>query len=674
MSTALTWSLSAADIKRRTDELIFKARKVYDDVAALSDEQCNFKTVVEPLARMDSWWAVETSNLTFPQHVNTNKDVRDAAVEANKALDEFEIEQSMREDLYTSILATKKKGESVDPESARLLEFLERDFRRNGLALPKEQRDELKKLKQRLADICTEYGQTLAEDKTEVTFTKEELDGLPEDFFEGRKKVDVDGTEKYVVTMKYPDVLPIMRMAKCEQTRKVLDLANGRKCQSNIALLEEAVRIRAQIAKMLGYENHAAFKLEIKMAKDLRTTETFLKELMESLKPYGEKEKARLLELKKGETAGQYDGRLNSWDYQYYNRLLLERDYAINNEEIKQYFSLSSVTEKMLRLYESIMGIKVTESKPETTWHPDVKFYTITDAETNELVGQFYLDLHPREGKYTHAAVFPLQPSCEMPDGKRQHPIAAMVANFSAPTPSQPSLLKHDEVVTFFHELGHVVHELASKTKWTRFAGTRVEGDFVEAPSQMLENWCWDRETLPLLSSHHATGAPLPESLITSLINSKTVNAALFNLRQLFFGWFDYQIHTVSPEDAKNVDTTALWTRLRNQVTLIDVPQDAPETDKTWGHAAFGHMMGGYDAGYYGYLYSQVFSADMFYSRFKKNPLDAKIGKEYRKKVLQPGASHDGRKLVEDFLGREVRREAFLVNLGLMKEEDLVEA
>ncbi|KAI9099325.1 hypothetical protein DFS34DRAFT_592989 [Phlyctochytrium arcticum] len=661
----LKFADKATDIEPQAKELIDKARKEYDAIAALDEKTANFDTVVKKMAEVDAWLSLESNNLTFPQYVSPDKSVRDAAIAANKLLDDFEIEQGMRLDLFKAVEKAASKKEQLDTESARLLRFTERDFKRNGLALPEKEREELTVLKKQLADACTEFSKNMNEDKTEILFTKEELDGMPEDFLSilNKKTDEKDGVEKFVVTMKYPDIIPTMRMAKNETTRKRLGVANGQKCQANVAILENAVRIRDKIAKILGYKDHASYILEVKMAKSTDKVREFLETLRTRLEGFAKKELSHLVELKKAECAERkvnFDGQINPWDFQYYNRLMLEKEFSVDDEVIKQYFSLETVTKGMLDLYQTVLSIRFKGIEKPPVWHEDVRMFEVTD-KSGDFMGYFYLDLHPREGKYTHAAVFGLQPGCQLEGGKRQYPAAAMVANFSKPTPGKPSLLKHNEVVTYFHELGHVMHQICSSTKYARFHGTRVERDFVEAPSQMLENWCWEKSILQKLSAHYQRGPsePLPDHLIESLVKAKNVNAALLNLRQIFFGEFDFTLHTTFLNDG--ISTTQLWDKLREEVTLIKNDPD------TWPAAAFGHLMGGYDAGYYGYLWSQVFSADMFFSRFQTEGVEnAATGLSYRKEILGPGGSKDGMDMLVAFLGREPRDDAFLKSIGLV--------
>jgi Zn-dependent oligopeptidase len=345
----------------------------------------------------------------------------------------------------------------------------------------------------------------------------------------------------------------------------------------------------------------------------------------------------------------------------------LEKEYAVDNEMLKEYYSLEMVMGEMLKIYEQVLSLKFTlVSEEKLVWHPDVHLYEVSDLGTNELVGHIYLDLFPREGKYSHAACFDIQPGCimDLEASARQYPAAAMVANFSKPTATKPSLLKHDEVVTLFHELGHAMHDMCAKTKFSRFHGTSVETDFVEAPSQMLENWCWDEKMLKRLSRHYLRPEEtLSDELITQLVRAKNFNAGLLNLRQVFFGMFDMTIHSIQAplkEALNNESIDMLYSRLRKEIALIPQPENVTPA------SSFGHMMGGYDAGYYGYLWSQVFSADMFYSRFKKEGLqDPKVGLDYRHKVLGPGGSRDGMKSLVDFLGREPNSDAFMQSLGL---------
>lgn len=310
----------------------------------------------------------------------------------------------------------------------------------------------------------------------------------------------------------------------------------------------------------------------------------------------------------------------------------------------------------MLDIYQELLGLKFEPALEleKAAWHEDVKAFKVTDAGSKEMVGYFYMDSHPREGKYGHAACFGLQSACEY-RGKWQVPVAAAVCNFPKPTPEQPALLSHGDVETFFHEFGHVMHQLCSKAKIVNFAGTRVERDFVEAPSQMLENWVWKPEALHRMSRHHTSGEPIPEALLAALIRSRNANAGLLNMRQVLLATFDQTIHTAS-----SADTASELARLTLELMTV------PATPGTNMAASFGHLAGGYDAQYYGYLWSEVYSADMFASRFEaEGILNPSTGLSYRNEILAPGGSRDAMDSLRAFLGRDPIQEPFLKSKGL---------
>ena len=617
-----------------------------------------------------------TAECYFPQYVHPDKAIRDASIQANKLIDQHDIASVMRADVYARVkhVFQKTPKQQLTAEQQRLLEKMELEYRRNGLALSHQspvQLEHLKKLKTRLSDVCTDFQRLVNEDTTSLELTRAELEGMPADFFE-RLKPHPTKADTFIVTMKYPDLFPVLKYAKREDTRRRMDIANSSRCASNIQLMEEALSLRGEIASILGYDTHAAFVMEIRMAKKPETALTFLKDLEVNLKPMAEKELVKLVELKNADLTKRgekSDGQLNSWDFRFYHQQLLETEYKVDEDAIKEYFSIDRVTKGMLDLYQTVLSLKFDKVsvsvKDATVWHDDVELYRVSDSKTGDLVGHFYLDLYPRDGKYGHAACFGLQPGYVKEDGMRQYPVAAMVANFTKPTKDKPSLLKHDEVVTYFHELGHVMHQMCAQTTFSRFHGTKVERDFVEAPSQMLENWCWEVDILKRLSGKVGKDGQLeriPTDLVEQLVRAKNVNVALMTLRQIFFATFDLSVHTRRKSSSDKFDLNETYRQMRAEISLI------PNPENTCPAATFSHLMGGYDSGYYGYLWSQVFSTDMYMSKFKNEGIEnVETGLAYRNKVLKQGGSVDGMDMLKDFLGREPKPDAFFESIGLSK-------
>lgn len=634
-----------------TNKFIDVSRKLTDDIVAkVKKEEATFEKVVLPMAHDENRQGLVAHILGFYQSVSTDQELRDASTEAEKMMDDFSIEASMREDVYALVDAALQKGDQLDPESQRLLEKERKSYIRNGLNIPAgPKRDRFKEIKKRLSQLSIIFSKNLNEEKGGIWFTPEELAGVPQDVLSGLKKED----GKYWLTFKYPDLFPTLKYGTNSATRQKVFVSNENKCNQNVPLFREAILLRDEAARLLGYPNHAAFRIEDKMAKTPKTVDDFLGDLRSRLSDGGVSEIQTLKDLKKKdlESRGEkYDGHYYLWDHRFYDRMMEEQDYSLDQQLISEYFPLQTTIEGMLKIFEEIFGlvfVEITGSDRDSispsgkgrdiVWHDEVQVFSVWDdeGEGSGFVGYLYLDLFPRQGKYGHAANFNLQPGFIMENGTRRYPATALVCNFSKPTPKKPSLLKHDEVTTLFHELGHGIHDLVSRTIYSRFHGTRTVRDFVEAPSQMLENWCWTPSQLKSLSHHYSYLSPeyleawkeqqqpnqngtdstkgdekpserIPDTLISNLIKAKNLNVALFNLRQLHFGLFDMFIHEPSShESLEQVNISEKYNSLRRELCHLDGMEvlDGSVGDG-WGNgqATFGHLMGGYDAGYYGYL------------------------------------------------------------------------
>ena len=632
-----TFTGTPKSVIEETKILLDNSKKLTDDlVANYSDKDASFDKMLLPMSQDEDQESLQTHILGFYQSVSTNQELRDASTEAEKLMDDAYIEASMREDVFKLVDAILKKGEKLDPESQRLLEKVHKGYVRNGLNIPAgPKRDRFKEIKKRLSELGIQFSKNLNEEKGGNWFTAEELKGVPDDVLSLLKK---EG-DKYFLTYKYPDLFPALMYGVNPKTRKTIMIGNENKCNQNVPLFREAIILRDEAARLLGYPNHAAFRIEDKMAKTPKTVDDFLGDLRSRLSQGGIDEIEKLKKLKKDDVESRgdkFDGRYFLWDHRFYDRLMGEKDFQLDQQLIAEYFPLQTTIKGMLEIFEHLFGLHFVEilgkdrdsvspsgKGNDIVWHEEVQVFSVWDdeGEGSGFVGYLYLDLFPRDGKYSHAANFNLQPGFIQKDGTRRFPATALVCNFPKPTAKKPSLLKHDEVTTLFHELGHGIHDLVSRTKYSRFHGTNTVRDFVEAPSQMLENWCWTPSQLKSLSRHYSTVSPeyleawkeaspdnkskgkpeerIPDDLIQKLIKTKNLNGALFNLRQLHFGIFDMTIH--EPKDHETLEEMKIsetYNKLRKDISKIEGPEVLGE-HYNWGNgqATFGHLMGGYDAG-----------------------------------------------------------------------------
>lgn len=648
-SPHLDFSLTPGQVEARCEAAEARALASLDELAALPEEKRSFEAFVR-FDFIQSDLESETASPTFLKYVSADKAVRDAGHACETRIEKLLVDVYAREDLYRTLKDSAARAAADLTGADKLLaEKTLQDFRRNGLDLPPLERARYKLLKKRLVDMELTFGKNLNEVADSLAFAREELEGLPEDYI-GRLERLPDG--RYKVTLDYPDYFPFMSNAKSEDARRRLDaLMKNRAYPENVALLEEILPLRLRLARMLGYPTHAHYVLEERMAKSPEEVSRFLKRMRRRLARKAKPELKEMLALKRRDDPGAKG--FFSWDYFFYDNLLKRTRYEVDDEKVKEYFPMEKVTEGMLDLYQRLLGVRFRRVEPAEAWHDDVARYEAADAGSGEVYGHFYMDLHPREGKYKHAAAFTLIGGRREADGSYRAPVSAMVANFNKPGADRPSLLKHDEVETYFHEFGHIMHQVLTRADHPRFAGTRVARDFVEAPSQMLENWVWKKEVLKSLSGHYRTGETLPEELLQRMIEAKNLNSGLRYLRQSAYAAVDQAYH-----QARREDTTETYRKLYDEITLI------PLAPGTHPQASFGHLMG-YAASYYGYMWSEVFSADMF-SRFEKEGvLDPALGRRYREVILEPGGGEEAGELLRRFLGRAPDETAFLKSIGL---------
>lgn len=636
------------------------ATAAVDAIVAIPEAERTFDNTIGALDDMAARLDRDTSLLLFMAYVSTDAEERRIAERAQQDVLDWSVELNKREDLYRAVKALADRKPALDPVQQRLLNFTLRDFRRAGMELGQRERDQLKEIEKQITTLSIDFERNIREDQTRIPFTLSELAGAPESVIGGLPKVD----DIVLVGLDTPTYVPLMERCTQEQTRKKLFLAYRRRAGTkNVALIEKIIRLRAQAAQLLGYTTPADYEIEVRMAKNPAAVRDFFAKLT----PLVEK-KTRLdyaeYQNAKREHTGDPSADLQPWDAAFYKQYLLEKKYAVDSEKVREYFPFDAVMKGLFSITQQLYGLEyrdVTAQGPtpeRPLWHPDVRRYEVWDKARNEMLGEFYIDLFPRENKFTHAAQWPLVVHKIYTDGTRQKPLAALVCNFTKPEGDKPSLMKHDEVETFFHEFGHCLHTLLSESRYARFSGTSVARDFVEAPSQMFENWIWDADVVNTFARHYQTGEPLPAEVLDGMIRAKNLGSGLETTRQIFYAMTDMAYHTV-PDGV--VDTT------RVQAEVFEAVEPYDPVPNTFFQAAFGHLTG-YQAGYYSYLWSLVYAQDMF-QRFRElGMLNPQAGAYYREHILSRGSTLDEMDLVREYLGREPRMDAFLEHLGLQAD------
>jgi len=642
--------LSPLQISTGVDRAIAHAEAVIAEIVAVTGDR-SFENTLRPLDRIADILDHATADYTFMGYVHPDKEVRDAAKEGEEKVQKWGTDIYFRDDLNEAVqqYASTEEAANLEGEHKRLLEFTLRDLRRAGHDLDQDTRARVREISQKLVELGVRFQQNIDEWDDWILVGREDLEGLPDSYIDGLE-VDEE-TGKYKVSIDYPEMIPFLENSPRRDLREKLRFKfNTVAVEDNRKILEEALRLRHEIAEAFDLDSWAHHRLELRMAKTPERVKEMYAELRDPLTDAARNELtavSRLLEADSG------DSRVQQWDWSYYDTQQRKTDYGVDNFEVAKYFPLPQVLLGMFELTSEMFGISFTEIEEFDSWHPDVQLFAIHETDTGDELSRFYLDLFPREGKFGHAAEFPLIRSRLLEDGSYQNPLCAMVANLTKPTKDSPSLLQHSEVETLFHEFGHVLHQNLGRTELATFSGTQTERDFVEAPSQIMEHWIWRADVLKRFARHYETGEPIPTELVDQLVAARRLNKAMFQLRQMQYGWWDQELHAGPERDIDSIHAAG------SEIGML------PPHEGTFALASFGHIMGGYDASYYGYMWAEVFGDDMF-SRFETEGVtNPEVGRAYRQAVLSRGGAWDADDMLVDFLGREPNNEAFLRKLGI---------
>lgn len=644
-------SFSASQIK---DAEAIIVKEVKDKLnIIISTENNSFENVMRPLDDLYH----ELSLVLYPIYLmgsaHPDELVRKASDEVVANLSKFQNELNLNEDLYKKVklFSLTDEAKKLSGVHKKFTDETVRDFERNGFSLSKEKRDELKMIQDKLADLSIKFHSNIAEAKDELILSEAELIGLPDDYKSAHKQKN----GSYKITLDYPSYVPFMKYSELEPNRKILYKKYlNRAKETNLSVLKDILFERKKMASLLGYKTFAEYNVENRMVKTPETIWTFEKELSDKVNLKAKKDYDELLEIKKAYLKNEEESLVNPWEKGFYNNQLVKEKYLLDNEELKTYFELDNVISGLFSISEKLFNVSFKEIKSASVWHVDVRLFEILDGEN--VVGRFYTDLFPRENKYGHAACFGVSEGKLTPEGY-QIPTAALVCNFPKATEENPSLLLHDDVVTLFHEFGHVIHSVMTESEIGVYSGTSVSRDFVETPSQMFENFAWSYESLSLFATHYKTGELLPKDLHRKMVDSKNVGSGLDTQQQIFYGLIDMTFHD-DKCDFETQSTTEIIKELQKSHTYFE------QLEGTCFEASFGHL-DGYAAGYYGYLWSKVYAEDFFSEFEKEGVLSAKVGDKYRSIILAKGGSVDEFDLVEQFLGRKPTNDAFLNSLGV---------
>lgn len=651
-------------------QAIADCKQKISDVLAQRDPH-TWDSLIAPLEEVNDRLARIWSPVSHLNSVLNSEALRAAHDACLPLLSEFQTYVGQHEGLYQAYRELAESDDFLLLSGAQRKEIQNtlRDFRLSGIGLPAEAQQRYGEIQARLSELASRFSNNVL-DATQgwhkLVTDEAELAGLPQSAqAAARQLAELKGKEGWLFTLDIPSYLPVMMYADNRALRAELYEAFTTRASDqgpnagkwdNSAIMTELLALRRELAQLLGFANYAELSLATKMADKPEQVVNFLTDLAAKSLPQG---KAELEEIRAFAAEQHGQSELAAWDLAYYAEKLKQHKFSISDEQLRPYFPASKVVKGLFEVVKRVFGMKVRERLGIDTWHPDVRFYDIFDAE-DELRGSFYLDLYAREHKQGGAWMDVCLGRRYRQDGSLQKPVAYLTCNFNGPVDGKPALFTHNEVVTLFHEFGHGIHHMLTRIDVAGVAGINgVAWDAVELPSQFLENWCWESEALAFISGHHETGEPLPADLLEKMLTARNFQAAMQMLRQLEFALFDFRLHQeFDPASADQIP--ALLDEVRSQVAVM-----TPPAFNRFQHS-FSHIFaGGYAAGYYSYKWAEVLSADAF-SRFEEEGIfNPATGHSFLKNILEKGGSKEPMELFRAFRGREPQVDALLRHSGI---------
>ncbi|MEZ6967510.1 oligopeptidase A [Aeromonas sp. S9(2024)] len=644
-------------------------QKIADVLA--KQEPHTWDSLIAPLEEVNDRLARIWSPVSHLNSVLNSEALRAAHDACLPLLSEFQTYVGQHEGLYQAYreLAESDDFPRLDDAQRKEIQNTLRDFRLSGIGLPAEAQQRYGEIQARLSELASRFSNNVL-DATQgwhkLVADEAELAGLPESVLAAaRQMAELKGKQGWLFTLDIPSYLPVMMYADNRELRaemyeafttRASDQGPNAGKWDNSAIMTELLALRRELAQLLGFANYAELSLATKMADKTEQVVNFLTDLARRSLPQG---KAELEEIRAFAAEQHGQSELAAWDLAYYAEKLKQHKFSISDEQLRPYFPASKVVKGLFEVVKRVFGMKVRERLGIDTWHPDVRFYDIFDAD-DELRGSFYLDLYAREHKQGGAWMDVCLGRRYRRDGSLQKPVAYLTCNFNGPVDGKPALFTHNEVVTLFHEFGHGIHHMLTRVDVAGVAGINgVAWDAVELPSQFLENWCWESEALAFISGHYETGEPLPADLLEKMMAARNFQAAMQMLRQLEFALFDFRLHQEF-DPAKPDQIPALLDEVRSQVAVM-----TPPAFNRFQHS-FSHIFaGGYAAGYYSYKWAEVLSADAF-SRFEEEGIFNPVtGQSFLRHILEKGGSKEPMELFKAFRGREPRVDALLRHSGI---------